>query len=67
MTEHTKPDEQTRQADRDALDAPHSADTEPTADEERAAEQAEVSPDTPQHYQDMTDRGAEQEGEGKLP
>jgi hypothetical protein len=34
MTEHTKPDEETRQADRAAVDAPHDAGPEPTADEE---------------------------------
>lgn len=66
MTEHTKPNEETRAADRAALDAPHGAETEPTAEEERAAEQNTVSPETPEHYQEMTERGAHQEGEGRI-
>lgn len=66
MTEHTKPNEKTRAADRAALDASHGAETEPTAEEERAAEQNTVSPETPEHYQEMTERGANQEGEGRI-
>lgn len=67
MTDHTKPDAQTRDADRAAVDAPHAADTEPTAEEEQAAERAQVSPETPEHYQEMTDIGADQQGEGRIP
>jgi len=67
MTEHTKPDPETRQADRAAVDAPHGADTEPTADEERAAERADVSSGTTERYEEMTDLGADQQGEGRIP
>lgn len=67
MTEHTKPDARTREADRAAVDAPHGADTEPTSDEEQAAERADVSPDTATHYEEMTDIGADQQGEGRIP
>ena len=67
MTEHTRPDEQTKQADRAAVDAPHGADEEPTAEEERRAEQARMSPETPEHYEEMAEKGAAQEGEGRIP
>jgi hypothetical protein len=40
---------------------------EPTADEEAAAERAaEQAPDIEEDYRDMTERGAHQEGEGKI-
>ncbi|HVF74223.1 MAG TPA: hypothetical protein VM938_04180 [Acidimicrobiales bacterium] len=66
MTEHTKPNEETRQADRDALNAEHTAGQEPTPEEEQAAERNTVSPETPEHYQEMTERGANQQGEGRI-
>ena len=66
MTEHTKPNEETRQADRNALEAEHAAGQEPTPEEEQAAERNAVSPETPQHYQEMTERGANQQGEGRI-
>lgn len=67
MTEHTTPDPQTREADRAAVDAPHTAGPEPTDEEEQAAEQAQVSPETPEHYEEATERGATQQGEGRIP
>jgi hypothetical protein len=66
MTEHTKPTEETRQADRSALEAEHTAGQEPTPEEEQAAERNVVSPETPEHYREMTERGANQEGEGRI-
>jgi len=67
MTEHTRPDEQTKEADRAAVDAPHTADEEPTAEEERAAEQARTSAETSEHYEEMAETGAAQQGEGRIP
>jgi hypothetical protein len=66
MTEHTKPTQETREADRAAMDAPHGAVEELTPEVEEAAERNSVSPETPQHYQEMTERGAHQEGEGRI-
>lgn len=41
--------------------------TEPTPDEEAAAERAaEDSPEIEQPYREMTERGATHEGEGKI-
>jgi len=67
MTEHTKPDPQTREADRAAVDAPHEAGPEPTAEEDRAAAKGDFSPDTAEHYEEATERGANQQGEGRIP
>lgn len=40
---------------------------EPTPDEEAAAERAaDQSPDVEEPYRDMTEKGAHQEGEGKI-
>jgi hypothetical protein len=40
---------------------------EPTPDEEKAAERAaEDAPDIEDTYRDMTEKGAHQEGEGKI-
>jgi hypothetical protein len=66
MTDHTKPNDATRQSDRDALHAEHTANEVPTPDEEAAAERNTVDPETPEHYQEMTDKGANQKGEGRL-
>jgi hypothetical protein len=68
MTDHTKPDEATRQADRDALKAEHGASERPTQDEEAAADRMQdLDPGVAEHYQEMTEKGAEQKGEGRIP
>jgi hypothetical protein len=66
MTDHTKPSEATREADRAALQAEHDAPQTPTAEEAAAAEQNTVSPETGEHYREMVERGAHQEGEGRI-
>ena len=68
MTEHTKPTRETREADRAALDAPHAAQEDPTPEELEAAERTPAaSPETAEHYREMTERGADQQGEGRIP
>ena len=63
----TRPSAQTRKAElADARTEPH-ADREPTADEERLADAQELDPDVSDHAQEMAQRGADQEGEGRLP
>lgn len=44
------------------------ADREPTPDEERMAEEvaADVDPEVGEHYREMTEIGAEVEGEGRI-
>jgi hypothetical protein len=67
MTDHTKPDEATRQADRNALDAEHGAPEVPTQDEDAAADRMkDLDPGVREHYQEMTEKGAEQKGEGRI-
>ena len=66
MTEQTKPTQETREADRAAVNAPHGAEQELTPELEEAAERNTVSPETPEHYQEMTERGANQQGEGRI-
>jgi hypothetical protein len=58
----------TKDADRKAMNAEHGAPEVPTAAESEAAERhGKASPETSEHYKDMTERGANQKGEGRLP
>jgi hypothetical protein len=64
----TTPDRATIAEDRKALDDDHQADREPTEDEEAAAERrGDVDPAVAEAYQDAIERGAAQEGEGRIP
>jgi hypothetical protein len=66
--EETKPDERTRAAE--AADSQtHAAPDEPPTPEEEAAAERAGSPgdDVAEHYKEMTQRGAKQKGEGRLP
>jgi hypothetical protein len=64
----TTPDRDTIAEDRKALDDDHQADREPTEDEEAAAERAgDVDPAVAAAYKDAIERGAAQEGEGRIP
>jgi hypothetical protein len=67
MSEPTRPTRETR--DEERVDAQRSAgaDREPTPDEEAAAEQNELDPGVVQHEREMAERGAHQEGEGRIP
>jgi len=67
MSEHTRPDRETREAERDEAKAEHEADREPTRDEEKAADELELDPEVAESYEDATERGAKQEGEGRIP
>jgi hypothetical protein len=58
----------TKEADREAMNAEHGARQVPTAAESEAAERAgSTSPGTSEHYEEMTERGANQKGEGRVP
>jgi len=67
MTEHTRPDSETREAERDEARAAHDADREPTPEEENAADELELDPEVAENYEEATERGAKQEGEGRIP
>jgi hypothetical protein len=52
----------------DASNTPHEAGRGPTPEEEAAAERADAKPeDVREAYQESTERGANQEGEGRIP
>lgn len=64
----TTPDRATIAEDRTAVDAAHEADRPPTPEEEAAAERAgPVDPAVAEAYEDALERGANQEGEGRIP
>jgi hypothetical protein len=63
----TTPDKHTIAEDRKALDDDHGPDREPTAEEEAAAERSgPVDPEAADAYKEAIERGAAQEGEGKI-
>ena len=66
MTEQTRPNQETRAAERAEAQADHGAPQVPTAEEEQAAERNDVSSDVAENYEEMTERGANQQGEGRI-
>ena len=66
--ERTRPSDETRAAEAvDAREVAH-ADRPPTKDEEEAAERERVADDdTAQAYEEALERGARQQGEGRVP
>lgn len=66
-SEHTRPSDATREAESDDAQVRSHADREPTKDEEEQAEKTEADPEVAEHEREMTERGAHQEGEGRLP
>ena len=66
-TERTRPSEATRGAERDEAEAPHMPDRMPTPEEAALADDLNVNADVREHEREMTERGARQKGEGRLP
>jgi hypothetical protein len=66
MTDQTKPNAQTREAAEADAHAEHGANETPTPEEEQAAEKNTVSPEVKENYQEATERGASQQGEGRI-
>ena len=62
-----QPSEATKAAERVEADRQAGADRMPTEDEERVAEGNTIDDDVRGHEKDMTERGARQEGEGRIP
>jgi hypothetical protein len=64
----TRPSDKTRAAEDEDAQVHAEADDMPTEDEEAAAERAgKPDPEVAEHYKEMTERGADQKGEGRLP
>ena len=63
----TRPDGETRATEREDAERPAGADREPTAEEEATAESRTLDPEVAEHEREMAERGANQEGEGRLP
>jgi len=67
MTDPTRPDEATREAERAEADTPARPDEMPTPEEERRADKGKVDPSVREHAEEMAERGANQKGEGRVP
>jgi len=63
----TRPTQNTRDAERREASAEHDADRAPTPDEEASADALEPDAEVAEHEREMAERGAHQEGEGRLP
>jgi hypothetical protein len=66
MDERMKPSRETRSAEREDAAAEHDADRPPTDDEARAAGDRTADPEVSEHYEEMAERGARQQGEGRI-
>ncbi len=58
---------ETRAAERAEAQQSAGADRAPTAEEEARADAVELDPDVVAHEEEMLERGAHQQGEGRLP
>jgi hypothetical protein len=67
MTEATRPSVGTREAERAQAQAKHESDRAPTLQEEEAVGAHVVDPEVARHEEEMLKRGANQQGEGRLP
>jgi hypothetical protein len=63
----TRPSKDTVREERSEAKAKADAGREPTPDEEEAADRNEPDERVAEHYEEMIERGADQEGEGRLP
>jgi hypothetical protein len=64
----SRPSDKTRATEEEDARVPAGADEEPTPEEEAAAQRADKNdPSVAEHYEEMTERGAQQKGEGRLP
>jgi len=64
--ERTRPSSSTREAEREDAQVPAGADRPPTAEEEAAAP-TELTDEQRAHEREMLERGASQQGEGRIP
>ena len=62
-----RPNDATRAAEREEAKRSSGADRMPTEEEEREAEDQSIDDDVREHEREMAERGARQEGEGRIP
>ena len=62
-----RPSDVTRATERADAQRQSGPDREPTEDEVREAEQQSIDDDVREHEHEMAERGARQEGEGRIP
>jgi hypothetical protein len=67
MPDTTKPSAATREEEAREARTPAGAPETPTAEEERAADKNQPNPEAARHEQEMNERGAHQQGEGRSP
>ena len=67
LTQQTRPSAETRDAERVEAQAKHESHRAPTPEEEGSAEVQVADPNVAEHEQEMLKRGANQQGEGRLP
>ena len=65
--EHGKVSEATRRAEEQEAHSAHGADHPASAAEESLLNDEAVDEDVREHYQEMTKRGADEKGEGRIP
>jgi hypothetical protein len=64
----TRPDDETKKTEKEDAAVPAGADRMPTPEEEAVADaQPDLDADVAESYKEMAERGAKQEGEGRLP
>jgi hypothetical protein len=63
----TRPSSETRAAERDEAKRPAGAGRDATPEEAERADDHDLGPDVAEHVREMNERGANQEGEGRLP
>jgi hypothetical protein len=63
----TRPSDETRAEERDEAQQSAAADRAPTPDEEKVADAHALDPEVAEHEREMNERGANQQGEGRLP
>jgi hypothetical protein len=67
-SEHTRPSDATKEAERKEARRGPSSDREPTPEESAVADELpEIDEGVESSYKEMTERGAKQEGEGRIP
>ncbi len=67
MSDRTNPSRATRDEEAREAHVPPGATENPTAEEERLAESNRLDPEVAEHEREMTERGAHQKGEGRVP
>lgn len=63
----TRPSSDTREAEAREARVPGRADREPTDEEGALADEHEPDPEVAEHEREMAERGARQQGEGRIP